>query len=114
MNPAKQVLEELRQPVGDLSERAPGVLGDYDAISTAALADRALDAKAKELIAMAIVMVKQGDGCIAAHGHGAAGRDAAGVEDAEALGVAIMMNGGPGTVHAPRPSAAFEQFAIKP
>ena len=33
---------------------------------------------------------------------------------AEALGVAIMMNGGPGTVHAPRAFAAFEEFATKP
>ena len=53
-------------------------------------------------------MLDQGDG--AAHGHGAAGRGATGVEVAESSGVAIMMNGGPGTVHA-RPFAAFEQFA---
>ncbi|MDQ1439168.1 MAG: hypothetical protein QOK43_2797 [Acidimicrobiaceae bacterium] len=34
-------------------------------------------------------------------------------EVAEALGVAILMNGGPGTVHAPRAFAAYEEFAAK-
>jgi hypothetical protein len=33
---------------------------------------------------------------------------------AEALGVAIVMNGGPGTVYAPRGFAAFQEFATKP
>ncbi|HEX9761573.1 MAG TPA: carboxymuconolactone decarboxylase family protein, partial [Acidimicrobiia bacterium] len=32
-------------------------------------------------------------------------------EVAEALGVAILMSGGPGTVYAPRALAAFEEFA---
>jgi len=27
------------------------------------------------------------------------------------LGVAILMNGGPGTVHAPRPFEAYQEFA---
>jgi AhpD family alkylhydroperoxidase len=114
MNAAKQVLEELRQPVRDLRERIPGVFDGYRAISKAVLADGALDAKTKELIALAIAVAKQCDGCIASHARGAAGRGATADEVAEALGVAIMMNGGPGTVHAPRAFAAFEEFATRP
>ena len=109
-------LRPRRAPsTGQLSIRAdPGVLGGCGAIGTGVLADCALDAKANELIALAIAMAMQRDGSMAAHGHGAAGRNAAGVEVAEALGVAIMMNGEPGSVHALRALAAFEQFATKP
>jgi hypothetical protein len=32
---------------------------------------------------------------------------------AEALGVAIMMNGGPGTVWGPRAYAAFQEYAAE-
>jgi AhpD family alkylhydroperoxidase len=114
MNPAKQVLDELHQPVRDLPERIPGVFDGYGAISTAVLADGALGAKTEELIAPANAIVKQNDGCIAAHGDGATGCRATGIEVTEALGMALMMNGGPGTVHTPRAFAAFEEFATKP
>ncbi|MDA8355660.1 MAG: carboxymuconolactone decarboxylase family protein [Actinomycetota bacterium] len=114
MNPAKQVLEDLRQPVRELRERIPGVFEGYGSISAAVFVDGALDAKTKELIALAIAVSKQCDGCMASHARGAARRGATADEVAEALGVAIMMNGGPGTVHAPRAFAAFEEFATKP
>ena len=67
----------------------------------------------KELIALAISVSKQCDGCIASHARVAARRGATAAEVAEALGVAIVLNGGPGTVHAPRAFAAFEEFASK-
>ena len=75
--------------------------------------DGALDAKTKELIALAIAVTKQCDGCTASHARGAARRGATPQEVAEALGVAILMNGGPGTVHAPRAFAAFQEFAAR-
>lgn len=50
---------------------------------------------------------------MASHARGPARRGATSEEVAEALGVAISMNGGPGTVHAPRAFAAFEEFASK-
>lgn len=72
--------------------------------------DAALDAKTKELIALAIAVSKQCDGRIASHARGAARRGASDHEVAEALGVAILMSGGPGTIHGPRAFAAFEEF----
>jgi alkylhydroperoxidase/carboxymuconolactone decarboxylase family protein YurZ len=54
---------------------------------------------------------KQCDGCIASHARDAARRGATAEEVAEALGVAIMMNGGPDTVQAPRAYEAFQEFA---
>ncbi len=114
MEPAKHILDELRQPSRELRERIPGVYDGYQATSAAVFADGALDAKTKELIALAIAVSKQCDGCIASHARGAARRGATTEEATEALGVAIMMNGGPGTVHAPRAFAAFQEFAAQP
>jgi len=69
-----------------------------------------LPAKMKELIALAIAVTRECDGCIAAHARGAARQGASEQEVAEALGVAILMNGGPGTVWAPHAYAAFQEF----
>ena len=69
-----------------------------------------MDAKTKELIALALSVGKECDGCIAAHAHGAAGKGATLEEVAETIGVAILMNGGPATVYGPRAFAAFQEF----
>ncbi len=111
MGQAKEILDELRQPVQDLRDHMPAVFEGYGALSAAAFTDGALEAKTKELIALAISVAKQCDGCIASHARSAARRGASAAEVAEALGVAIVMNGGPGTVHAPRAFAAFQEFA---
>ena len=111
MGQAKEILDELRQPVRDLRDQIPKVFEGYGSLSAAAFTEGALDAKTKELIALAIAVAKQCDGCIASHARGAARRGATEAEVAEALGVAIVMNGGPGTVHAPRAFVAFQEFA---
>lgn len=106
----KTILDELRQPTKDLHDHIPGVFGGYRALAGAALGDGALDAKTKELIALAIAVTKQCDGCMASHARSAARRGATAAEVAEALGVAIVMNGGPAVVHAPRAFEAFQEF----
>lgn len=81
----------------DLRDHIPAVFDGYGALNAAVLGDGALDAKTKELIALAIAVTKQCDGCIASHARSASRRGATADEVAEALGVAILMNGGPGT-----------------
>ncbi|MBV9661928.1 MAG: carboxymuconolactone decarboxylase family protein [Acidimicrobiales bacterium] len=107
-----EVLGELRQPARDLREHIPDVVGAYAAMQRAALADGALSAKMKELIALAIAVTRECDGCIAAHAKGAARQNATEEEVAEAMGVAIMLNGGPGTVWGPRALVAFKEMVL--
>src|SRR4051812_20187833 len=95
----KEVLDELRQPVKALRDQIPAVFDGYRALSSAVFVDGALDAKTKELIALAIAVSKECDGCVASHARSAARRGATAEEVADALGVAIVMNGGPGTVY---------------
>ena len=111
MGYGKDVQAELRQPVRDLRERIPEVFGAYADTHRAVMKDGALDVKTKELIGLAIAISKQCDGCIAAHARGAARNGATEDEVAEAIGVTILLNGGPATVHGPRALAAFKEFA---
>jgi AhpD family alkylhydroperoxidase len=104
-----EVIGDIRDPARELREQIPEVLAGYAAMQRAAIADGALPGRIKELIALAIAVTRECDGCIAAHALGAARRNATEEEVAEALGVAVMMNGGPGTVWAPRAFAAFRE-----
>lgn len=113
MDTAKQILDDLRQPSKALRDLIPDVYSGFVATNAAVLKDGALDAKTKELMSLAIAVTRQCDGCIASHARGAARRGATEQEVAETLGVAIAMNGGPGTVHAPRALEAFQEFAAK-
>jgi AhpD family alkylhydroperoxidase len=108
-----EVTGEIRNPARELREHIPDVLAGYAAMQRAVLADGALPARVKELIALAIAVTRECDGCIAAHAMGAARRNATEEEVAEAMGVAVMMNGGPGTVWAPRAFAAFREVLAK-
>ena len=107
-----EVLGELRQPARDLREHVPDVIAGYANMQRAAMADGALSSKVKELIALAVAVTRQCDGCVAAHARGAARQSATEEEVAEAIGVAILLNGGPGTVWGPRALAAFKEMVI--
>lgn len=106
-----QVQADLRGPYRELAERLGGVTDAYNAMHVAAMGDGALTAKTKELIALSIAITRECDGCIAAHARGAARRGCTVEEVTEMIGVAIMMNGGPGTVWGPRALAAYHEFA---
>ena len=69
-----------------------------------------LDVKTKELIALAIAVGKECDGCIAAHAHAAVQHGASPEEAAEAIGVTFLMNGGPATIYGARAFAAVQEF----
>jgi AhpD family alkylhydroperoxidase len=108
---AHDVQRDLAEPARRLREGVPEVIGSYAEMQRAVMVDGALPAKFKELIALAIGATRQCDGCIAAHARGAARRDASEAEVAEAMGVVVLMNGGPGTVWGPRALAAYREFA---
>ena len=105
-----EVLGELRQPARDLREHIPEVIGGYAAMQRAVMTDGTLPGRVKELIALAIAVSKECDGCIAAHAHAAVQQGASPEEAAEAIGVTFLMNGGPATVYGARAFAAFQEF----
>ena len=114
MTSAHEVRKQLAEPARRLHRDIPEVIDSFATMSRAVMQDGALTAKVKELIALTISATKQCDGCIAAHALGAARQQATEQEVAEALSVVVMMNGGPGTVWAPRALAAYGEFNESP
>ena len=107
----KKVLDELSPLHRDLRRAIPEVYKGFGELHKAAFTPGAIDAKTKELIALAIGVVEGCDGCIASHGQAAARAGASRQEAAEAIGVTFLMHGGPATVHGARAYEVFCEFA---
>lgn len=110
----KAVLDELRPLHRELRHAIPDVYKGFGELHKAAFTAGALDAKTKELIALAIAVIERCDGCIASHAEGAARAGATRQEAAEAIGVTFLMNGGPATIYGPRAYDAFCEFTPEP
>jgi len=109
MDGMHEVREELRQPALDLRSLIPDVLRGYADLSRAAMAEGELSGATKELMALVIAITRECDGCIVSHTRGAVRLGVTRQQVAEAAGVAIMMNGGPGTVWGPRALHAYDE-----
>lgn len=107
----KDVLDDLAPLTRDLRKAIPDVYEGFRALHGAAFASStALEVKYKELIALAIAVATECDGCIASHSRAAVKAGASKEEAADALGVTILMGGGPATIWAPRAYSAFCEF----
>ena len=109
MESIEHIREELRQPSVDLYGLIPEVMKNYTALSTAAFAEGELTSATKELLALVIAVTRECDGCIGAHARGALRAGVNRQQIAEAMGVAVAMNGGPGTVWGPRALHAYDE-----
>ena len=106
-----ELLQELSGPTKALRESIPDVWGGFAQMHRAAMAEGTIPAAVKELIAVAIGVADQCDGCIAYHARQAARRGATSAQLAEVLGVVLMMGGGPASIYAPRAWEAFAEFS---
>ena len=104
------VMHHLIPLARDLRHQIPDVMKTFADLHIAVMTPGALDSKTKELIALAISVGQCCDGCIASHARGAAQQGATEAEVAEAIGVSVLMSGGPATVYGPRALAAFKDF----
>lgn len=94
----------------ELRELIPDTYSAFRDLHRAALTEGALSPAVKEMMAVAIAVSDRCNGCIAAHARGAARHGATEEQFAEMLSVTILMNGGPGTVYAPKAWEAFKEF----
>ncbi len=93
-----QVLETL----GQLARLSPDTLRGYRTLSDAGKKTEHLDAKTRELIALAVAVTRQCDGCIVVHTDAALKHGATREEIAEALGVAVAVNAGAALIYSTR------------
>jgi AhpD family alkylhydroperoxidase len=105
------LIDDLKEPTRGLRDAVPDAWAGFGQLHRAAVAEGELPAKVKELVALAIAVVKQCDGCIAHHAKAAARQGATAGEVAEVLGVSLLMDGGTASVYGPRAWDAFREFA---
>jgi len=103
-------LRNIRRNSQTLAAAQPSVMEAFDKFHQAAVATAALDKKTKELIALAISVTAGCDDCIAHHVNDAIKAGATREEFADALGVAVLMGGGPGMIYASHAIEAVDQF----
>lgn len=101
--------KELAGRLGEFSELTPGTMEGYKALASAGSKTGHLDAKTRELIALAVAVTTRCDGCIAVHTKAAKTAGASKEEVAEALGVAVALNAGAAMVYSARVLDAMEK-----
>lgn len=111
MGYGRDILDPLHAPTRSLRREIPDQWGAFAQLHRATFTDGALPTVTKELIAVAIGVAQQCDGCIASHVRAAAAAGATREQFAEALSVSLFMMGGPGSIYAPRAWEAYEEFA---
>jgi AhpD family alkylhydroperoxidase len=84
----------LRDRGKELTALHPELMRGFGALSRGASTTKHLDAKTREMIALAVAVTTRCEGCIDAHARKARAAGATKEEVAEALGVAIALNAG--------------------
>jgi len=100
----------LQERLGQLGSDLPGAMSGFARLHKKSVEAGVLDAKTKELMALAISIVVHCEGCIAFHTHDAILAGATRQELFETIGVAIMMGGGPASIYAAHAMDAIDQF----
>ncbi|MEN5207456.1 carboxymuconolactone decarboxylase family protein [Stenotrophomonas terrae] len=93
---------ELKGRISELGKLSPDTLKGYLTLSGAGAQTNHLDAKTRELIALAVAVTTRCDGCITTHVDAALKQGASREEIAEALGVAVALNAGAAMVYSAR------------
>jgi len=102
---------ELNGAIKEVRLGTPEVMTAFSAMAAAATKAGALDAKTKELIALAISVAIRCDGCVAFHAKAAVQKGATRDEVMETMGMALYMGAGPSLMYAAQAVEAFDQFS---
>ncbi len=106
-----QYSQQVAAGAGNLAKLTPETVRGYGAMGTAGAKTGHLDAKTRELIAVAVSITLRCDGCIAVHTDNARKLGASMEEITEALGVAVSVNAGAAIVYSTRALDAYQASA---
>jgi AhpD family alkylhydroperoxidase len=107
----KAFLPKIGQSMKAVKELSPQTVAGYRLLHEAGVETGHLDAKTRELIALAVAVTTRCDSCIANHVKKAVDLGVTQAEIAEALGVAVAMNAGAALAFSGRAMDAFEQLS---
>jgi AhpD family alkylhydroperoxidase len=105
-----QIANDVMGGIGVLRQGAPDAMAAFASLSSASTAPGALDAKTKELMALAIGIAAHCDGCVAYHTRMAHKLGATRQEILETVALALYMGGGPAAVYGADAVRAYDQF----
>ncbi|WP_434577528.1 carboxymuconolactone decarboxylase family protein [Thermoanaerobacterium thermosaccharolyticum] len=105
---AKVDLNEMYTNLSKMGQGIPSVMKAFEELHSSAVGNGALSAKEKELIALGIGVAVHCSYCIADHVNSCLKAGATREEIMEALGVAILMGGGPAAAYATEAIQALE------
>jgi AhpD family alkylhydroperoxidase len=103
--------KELMGRIGEIGKLSPDTVAGYQTLSKAGEKTGKLDAKTRELIALAVSVTTRCDGCITVHTGEALKHGATREEIAEALGVAVALNAGAALVYSARVMDAVSEHS---
>lgn len=103
--------KQVTAGIAEIAKLSPDTVRGYAALSHAAAKTGKLDAKTHELIALAVAVTRQCDGCITVHTDAAVKHGASREEIMEALGIAVAVNAGATLIYSAR---VMDAYGAKP
>ncbi len=110
MENMKSLLDEVNASIGFLSKEHSEYMAAFGKFMEVVEKDGALPKKTKEIISVALAVIKQCKYCIAFHVHNALEAGATKDEIIEACFVASLMGGGPSLMYTQLVFKALEEF----
>jgi AhpD family alkylhydroperoxidase len=107
----QQLTQQVSGRLSALRRSTLDVMKAFNELGRSALAPGALDAKTKEILALALSVAVRCDPCIGLHAKSLVRLGARRQELDETLAVATYMGGGPSLMYAASATAAFDEFA---
>ena len=104
------ICKHISSNLGQLRKGIPETMRAFSAMAQAATRNGALDARTKELIALALGVAAHCDGCIGFHAETLVKLGVGRKEVEEALAMAVYMGGGPSLMYAADALGAYDQF----
>jgi AhpD family alkylhydroperoxidase len=105
------LMQDINEGIKQFRGAQPEVMQGFAQLSRAAMAEGAVSAKHKELIALAIGITQHCSGCIAFHVKALQKIGCSRAELEEMLGVCVYMGGGPALMYAAEALKAWEAMA---
>ncbi len=107
----KAYLAEANRNLSAYRDLAPETTAGFAGMARAAMGEGALSVKEKELMCLAIGIIRQCNDCIGFHVKAAVRAGATRAEVAETISVTMYMGGGPAYMYGARALEAYDQFA---
>ena len=104
------LIQDINASLAPFRKAQPEAMAGFGQLARAAMAEGAINAKNKELIALAIGITQRCSGCIGFHFKALQKLECTRAELEEMLAICVYMGGGPALMYAAKALDAYEEF----